>query len=162
MPASTFIQQFARVISTGFGSSLPFARGERRDSGSGTAGTAVGLLLWWFIPQTPTAIWAALLLILPLSLWSIEASKFKYHDDPRIVVDEIAGMWWTIAFLPNTLPVLITGFFLFRLLDIWKPGPIRRSQEWPGGLGVLADDVLAGMLGNLILRLALFAFHALR
>jgi phosphatidylglycerophosphatase A len=147
------MRAFARILATGLGSSLPFVRGARRDSGSGTAGSAVGLLLWLLLPQEPWMLWAILILSLPLAVWSIDVSAYDYHDDPRVVIDEVIGMWVTVAFLPRSWPVLLAGFFLFRLLDIWKPGPIRSSQNWPGGIGVLADDVLAGILGNVLLRL---------
>ena len=153
------MQTFARILSTGLGSSLPFVRGARRDSGSGTAGTAMGLLLWFAVPSVGWPLWAVLILSLPIAWWSIEASHFEHHDDPRIVIDEVLGVWWTVAFLPKTWPVLVAGFFLFRLLDIWKPGPVGHSQKLPGGLGVLADDVLAGMLGNGLMRLGIWAWH---
>ncbi len=155
------IQAIARFFSTGLYSSLPFVRGERRDSGSGTAGTAVGLLIWLVLPASGWPLWAILILSFPIAWWTIEASHFEFHDDPRIVIDEVLGVWWTVAFLPRTWPILIAGFFLFRLLDIWKPGFVGHSQKLPGGLGVLTDDVLAGMLGNLILRAGLYGYFLL-
>ena len=136
-------------------------RGDRRDSGSGTAGTAVGLLLWYFLPKDAWLVWSVLIVSFPFAWWTIEASKFEYHDDPRIVIDEVLGVWWTVAFLPQTAPVLVGGFFLFRLLDIWKPGFVGHSQKLPGGLGVLADDVLAGMIGNVLLRAGLYGYFLL-
>ncbi len=117
----------------------------------------MGLVLWLIIPSSGWALWAVLIVSLPIAVWSIDAAQFEYHDDPRIVIDEVVGMWWTVAFLPRTWPILVAGFFLFRLLDIWKPGPIRSSQNLPGGIGVLVDDVLAGILGNVLLHLGLLA-----
>ena len=73
-------------------------------------------------------------------------------DDQRIVVDEVAGYLGTVMLVPRTWPNLIVGFFLFRLLDVWKPGPIRRADETiGGGVGVMADDLVAGVIGAVIM-----------
>ena len=73
-------------------------------------------------------------------------------DDQRIVVDEVAGYLATIMFVPRSWPNLIVGFFLFRLLDVWKPGPIGVADEWlTGGVGVMADDLVAGVIGAFIM-----------
>ena len=81
-------------------------------------------------------------------------------DDPdpkRAVWDEVAGVWLTCLFLPKTLPWLAAAFLLFRVLDILKPWPIRRFERLPGGYGIMADDVAAGVIGaaalNLVYRL---------
>jgi phosphatidylglycerophosphatase A len=77
-------------------------------------------------------------------------------DNYRIVIDEIAGMYVTMLFVPLSLKTLLVGFVLFRLFDITKPFYIRRLEKLPGGLGVMMDDVLAGIYANLILQIALF------
>jgi len=77
-------------------------------------------------------------------------------DDPRIVIDEWVGYWVTIAFLPQNRLILIAGFILFRLFDVLKPSYVRRSGNLPGGWGVVMDDVLAGVLANLCLRLIVY------
>ncbi|WP_069659248.1 phosphatidylglycerophosphatase A family protein [Arcticibacter eurypsychrophilus] len=77
-------------------------------------------------------------------------------DNYRIVIDEIAGMYITMLFVPLSLKTLFVGFVLFRLFDITKPFYIRRLEKLPGGLGVMMDDVLAGIYANLILQIALF------
>ena len=83
------------------------------------------------------------------------------EDDPdpkRAVWDEVAGVWLTCLLLPKTLPWLAAAFLLFRVLDILKPWPIRRFERLPGGWGIMADDVTAGVIGaaalNLVYRLA--------
>jgi phosphatidylglycerophosphatase A len=83
------------------------------------------------------------------------------EDDPdpkRAVWDEVAGVWLTCLLLPKTLPWLAAAFLLFRVLDILKPWPIRRFERLPGGWGIMADDVAAGVIGaaalNLVYRLA--------
>ncbi|MEC8909441.1 MAG: phosphatidylglycerophosphatase A, partial [Chloroflexota bacterium] len=69
------------------------------------------------------------------------------HDPKRAVWDEVAGMWITCLLLPKTLPWLAAAFLVFRVLDILKPWPIRRLEGLPGGLGIMADDVVAGVVG---------------
>ena len=73
------------------------------------------------------------------------------HDSNRIVIDEVLGMMITLAFLPNDILYIITGCVLFRFFDIAKPLGIRRAESLPRGLGVMADDVLAGVYAHLIL-----------
>ena len=81
-------------------------------------------------------------------------------DDPdpkRAVWDEVAGMWLTCLFLPKTLIWLAAAFLVFRVLDVLKPWPIRQYERLPGGYGIMADDVAAGVIGaaalNLVYRL---------
>jgi len=69
------------------------------------------------------------------------------HDPKRAVWDEFAGMWITCLFLPKTFAWLAVAFVVFRVLDIWKPRPIRKFEALPGGLGIMADDVAAGVVG---------------
>src|SRR3954452_10401909 len=69
------------------------------------------------------------------------------HDASEIVVDEVMGQLITLTFIPFGLgwPFILAGFLLFRLFDIWKPYPVDDLQVLPGGLGVCADDILAGV-----------------
>lgn len=76
------------------------------------------------------------------------------RDDPRIVIDEILGFFITMLWIPKTSSSIALGFFLFRFFDIVKPLPIRDiERRLKGGYGVIMDDVIAGIYGNLILRL---------
>jgi phosphatidylglycerophosphatase A len=79
------------------------------------------------------------------------------HDPKRAVWDEFVGMWVTCLLLPKTLPWLAAAFVVFRVLDILKPWPIRRFERLPGGLGIMADDLAAGVAGavgiNVVYRL---------
>jgi phosphatidylglycerophosphatase A len=77
------------------------------------------------------------------------------HDHPAIVWDEIAGMMITLLAAPATWWGVLLGFGLFRLLDIWKPWPIREIDHGlPGGAGIMLDDVLAGLIAAGVLSLA--------
>jgi phosphatidylglycerophosphatase A len=88
------------------------------------------------------------------------AEKILKQNDPGcIVIDEIAGMMVTLIGLPVSPITLVSGFIIFRILDILKPFPIRNiDKRIPGGLGVVADDVAAGIIANLLLR-GLFYFY---
>ncbi len=75
------------------------------------------------------------------------------HDGSPIVIDEVAGQMIAFIAMPPTASTFIVGFFLFRFFDILKPFPINRSQRLVSGVGVMADDVMAGIYANLALRI---------
>lgn len=78
------------------------------------------------------------------------------HDSKEIVIDEVVGMLVAMTWLPQTVQTYLAGFFLFRFFDILKPFPISYfDRKVPGGFGVVIDDVVAGMITNLILQLVL-------
>jgi phosphatidylglycerophosphatase A len=82
-------------------------------------------------------------------------ARAKGDDDPGIVViDEIAGQLLTFLFVPVTVLTLVLGTAFFRLFDIFKPYPIRKLEHLPGGVGIMADDLLAGVYANLLLQAA--------
>jgi phosphatidylglycerophosphatase A len=138
----------ATCLATGFGSGYaPIA--------PGTAGSAVGLLL--FLPlQRLTAPWQMLVTALVFAVGvgaSTHVARRVSRKDPGIVVvDEIVGMWVSLLFLPFTPAAAVLGFLLFRLLDVRKPYPARQLEALPGGLGIMADDLMAGIYANLCLR----------
>jgi phosphatidylglycerophosphatase A len=127
----------------------------------GTAGSVLGAALWPLLAGAGTAaLLAAIAAAVGLGTWA--AGRAGRHwgraDDGRIVIDEVAGQLIALAFLPLRIEVALVGFALFRLFDIWKPPPLRLLEHWPGGLGVMADDIAAGLyanaLGQLLWRLA--------
>ena len=80
------------------------------------------------------------------------ARRLDVHDHPGIVWDEITGFTVTMLTVPAELPWVLAGFALFRLLDIWKPWPIREADHsLPGGLGIMLDDIIAGIFAAAIL-----------
>ena len=160
----------ARIFATGFLSGYaPVA--------PGTAGSLVGLLLYW-IPGMDNV-----LLFFPLILLSFLAGKFaadkvgrvegphltnaaaffksRLHtgtteSDPSIVViDEIVGMWVALIFLPKSLAITVLAFVIFRFFDIVKPFPSRQLEQLPRGWGIMLDDVAAGVYANIVCRVAL-------
>ena len=124
----------------------------------GTVGSLAALPFIWFIQvylQTP--LWACILILVVLSISGVLASsRLSQHlgvEDPQeIVIDEFVGQWIALLAVPPGWVYWLVGFALFRLFDIWKPGPINRSQELPNGVGVMADDILAGLLALLIIQ----------
>lgn len=121
--------------------------------GGGTAAAVVFCIAWYFFPigYAYQALLLAVLLI--AGTWSAAKMETVWeHDSNKIVIDEVAGMMITLAFLPNKGVYIITGCVLFRIFDIIKPLGIRKAELLPRGLGVMADDVLAGIYAQLILR----------
>jgi len=121
----------------------------------GTAGSLVGLLLFLPVHGLPPA--ALLCAVLALSVVGVVASghvaRLVRIEDPGIVViDEVAGMWVTLLFLPLTPVTAVLGFVIFRVFDVVKPFPARRLEDLPGGLGIMCDDLMAGAYANLLLR----------
>ena len=142
-------EKLITLLATGFGSGLaPFA--------PGTAGTLVGVLICWLCLPMPWILRLLFVLVLlALSFYvSGQAEKiYQKKDDQRIVIDEIIGL--QITMLPVAINVLslCAGFVLFRVFDIWKPFPVRHLQRLPGGWGIVADDVAAGIYAGVVLWL---------
>jgi phosphatidylglycerophosphatase A len=140
----------AIFLATGFYiGKIPFAPG----SFGSLVGLPISLALAGFLPAT--AILCTLFLILLAIYIADAAEKILKQNDPRcIVIDEIAGMVVSLLVLPFNLITVVIGFIIFRILDILKPFPIRNlDKRIPGGLGVVADDVAAGIIANLLLRI---------
>ena len=121
----------------------------------GTFGSAVGLAVYYLLRrQASIAVeLGAIALILVVGLWS--ATEAEHHfggiDPGPVVIDEVIGMLITLALHPVNVVGAIIGFFIFRVLDVVKPWPARRLELLPGGFGVVLDDVMAGIYGNLLI-----------
>jgi phosphatidylglycerophosphatase A len=123
----------------------------------GTFGSALGLLLWLVLPGSTAVHAVALAVITAAGIWSGSAAEryFRRTDPGPVVIDEVAGMLVTLFMNPVGWTGAILAFLLFRLLDVVKPYPANRLEKLPGGLGVMADDVMAALYANVILRLIL-------
>jgi phosphatidylglycerophosphatase A len=125
----------------------------------GTFGSAIGLLIYFIMPSLPQAfIFLGLIGFVLFSIWIAgEAEKVLAAKDPGcIVIDEVAGMLVTFFALPQTVFIGISGFLIFRLLDILKPFPVKfMEKKCPGGIGVVMDDVIAGLMSNALLHILL-------
>jgi phosphatidylglycerophosphatase A len=137
-------------LATGFG--IGFA-----PLAPGTAGTLIGIPLYWALAAMPWPLWLITLLAFTALAWYVadQAERlFGRKDAPCIVIDEIAGLQWTLFLITPTALHVVLGFILFRFFDILKPFPARRFQDrLPGGLGVVGDDFAAGIWGNLVLQI---------
>lgn len=90
-------------------------------------------------------------------VWSGTVMEKKYGRDPStVVIDEVAGQWTALVALPSHPVQILLAFLFFRVFDILKPGPIDDLQRLPGGWGIMADDLLAGVAANLSVRLVMF------
>lgn len=119
-----------------------------------TAGSALVTLIAWFLPVPSLPMFFALLVLGTLvAVWAAgEAEKDLGHDAGPIVIDEAIGMTLALLFAPHRLTVFVAAFFLFRFFDIWKPLGAREAQALPGGWGVVADDIIAGVTSMLALH----------
>lgn len=115
-----------------------------------TVASAVAVVAYWAFPFGGDSPWFfALTGVTSLAgIWSanVVAKRASEEDPSRVVSDEFAGMWAACLFLPKTWVWLLAAFLLFRALDIFKPFGIRRLEKIPGGIGVVADDLAAGLL----------------
>lgn len=132
--------------------------GGRKWTGAGFLGTVLGAAFVPVLPEGRTAYAVFLALSVWAACWICGKAEriLGGHDDSRIVLDEVVGYWTAIAFLPWTPRVLLAAFVLFRIFDACKLEPYRRLEGLPGGYGVVMDDVGAGVVANLLVRLAIF------
>ncbi len=123
----------------------------------GTFGSAAGLMIWALLPASALAQSVAILIVFVAGWWSAGvAEKHWRRTDPRqIVIDEVMGMLVTLFLNPVGWRGASAAFLLFRLADVVKPYPANRLERLPGGLGVMADDAMAGVYANLALRAGL-------
>ena len=142
------LDRLAFVLATGFGSGYsPLA--------PGTAGTIAAVPLYLLLCRLhPAAYLGALVALTVLAIAVADrAAKLSGIKDPGfVVIDEWVGFIATMAFVTPSLSSVVAGFFIFRVYDILKPGGARRLESLPGGYGIVMDDFLAGVWGNLTLR----------
>ena len=126
----------------------------------GTFGSAAGLLAWWLIPRSTPAHASAIVALFAVGSWggNIAERHFGRTDPGQVVIDEVMGMLITLFLNPVNWPGAIAGFFLFRLFDVIKPWPANRLEQLHGGVGVMADDAMAAVYANLVLRLCIWLF----
>lgn len=121
----------------------------------GTAGTVVAVPLAALMLTAAAGVQLAILAAAALvAVWSagVAVARTGIKDPSTVVIDEVAGYLVAVALLPTGWPTLAAGFVLFRFFDITKPPPCRQAEALPGGLGVVADDLVAGLMANMVLR----------
>ena len=143
-----------RFLGTAFGLGLlPVA--------PGTWGTLLGVSLAWAASQVPGTPLVLVGLAFAITVVGVPlaraAEKEAGRQDPGwFVLDEVAGYLVAVLGLPLTWPYLLGAFVAFRVFDIWKPPPIRRLEREGGGIGVMADDLMAGIYANVAVRVVLW------
>jgi phosphatidylglycerophosphatase A len=144
----------AETIATGLGSGKwPFVA-------PATVGTFAALVAYWLLDVSVfdgegDSVWffALIGVVTMVGIWATDyIDNEGDHDPKRGVIDEWVGVWVTVLFLPVTWPWMIAGFFMFRALDILKPLGVRKIEDWPGGWGIMFDDIAAGVIGAVILN----------
>ena len=137
------------LLAFGFGAGLS-------PKAPGTVGTVVAVLISLVLPSMQPVIYAGLILLsFVFGIWICgkTSEDLGVHDHGGIVWDEFVGYWVTMFMAPSGLFWVLLGFVLFRLLDIFKPWPIKwADKELAGGLGIMLDDVLAGIMAALCMQ----------
>jgi phosphatidylglycerophosphatase A len=132
----------------------------------GTAGSAAALLLFAALRSagSPALELAVIALLFTIGCWAGSVAEAHYGgtDPGFVVLDEVVGMLLTLVLVPVSWSGALIGFLLFRGFDIIKPFPARQCERMHGGLGIMTDDVVAGIYGNLALRLILYVAPFLR
>ncbi len=141
-----------------------FAYSGRSPVAPGTAGSLAALLVYGLIRWFGLTRYEGIFIIVAFVLGVWSAYRVERHlgtSDPGVVViDEVVGMWMTVALMPVSLAGAVLGFFAFRALDVIKPFPARRSESLPGGWGIMVDDVFAGFYAHLVVRAAAWLWPA--
>jgi phosphatidylglycerophosphatase A len=148
MKSASFI---ASVFGVGY---IPFA--------SGTFGSVAALLPAFGLMHVG-GVWllgAGAVAVSILGIWvcDIHVRATGRHDPSECVIDEVAGQWLACLAAPLTLPGYILAFIAFRLFDILKPWPASAAERAPGGLGVMLDDLVAGLMAAIVVA-AIHAVH---
>lgn len=143
------LDRFAWLLGTGAGTGLsPVA--------PGTVGSLVAVAVYALLPIQSPSLTAALVVLGLFVLGSSVVGRLETASKPdpgKVVWDEYVGMWLTCSLIPERWPYLVAGFFLFRLFDVIKPFPARRLEHLHGGLGIMADDLMAGGYAGLVIVL---------
>jgi phosphatidylglycerophosphatase A len=145
------LNAIARVISTWFFCGYaPIA--------PGTAGSLAAIVIAWPLHEyaaVPAWAFAAMAAVLAIpGTWAADltAREVGLKDPGLVVVDEVVGQWITLAGATQlNWKSWVAAFILFRLFDIWKPPPVRQLERLPGGIGIVADDAMAGVYGAVVL-----------
>jgi len=120
----------------------------------GTLGSLAALALYYFINHNAVIMAAVILIVIIFGF--ITAGRvekiFQEKDPDEIVIDEFAGMLISLYGIPPTMGYIVAGFLLFRFFDIVKPKPISGLEKLNGSLGIMSDDIIAGVYANIILQ----------
>jgi phosphatidylglycerophosphatase A len=122
----------------------------------GTVGSALALFIIWIVPFSRAGLLVFFVAVTFAGTWAAHRAERRLgvKDPGVIVIDEVAGMTLSVLPFPSTPAVLIAGFVLFRLFDIVKPFPAGASQRATGGIGVMVDDLIAGLYALVVIAIS--------
>jgi phosphatidylglycerophosphatase A len=124
----------------------------------GTWGSLAGACCFYFLMGKPPIYWLALAAIFFLGVWAATHMEeiLGQRDPSCVVIDEVCGVGVAMLGIPLQWPYIIMAVILFRIFDIWKPFPIRKTENLPGGWGIMSDDLLAGIYANVWIQIGVF------
>jgi phosphatidylglycerophosphatase A len=127
----------------------------------GTVGSLGGLLVYGIVRVSALVYAVVMLLLLALGMaFAGEAEHiYRKKDAKMIVIDEVCGMLIALFLVPYSIAAVVTGFIVFRVLDIIKPQPAKWAESLPGASGIMLDDIVAAVYTNIILQLFTRVFH---
>lgn len=127
--------------------------------GGGTIAALICCVVWYLlkIDGYATTTMLATTLVLVVGIWSSNVVEQEWgKDSSKVVIDEVAGMMISLLFIPFAVTYIIAALVLFRFFDIVKPLYIKKTEQLPGGWGVMLDDVQAGIYANLMMQGIIF------
>lgn len=153
------MQKIINALATGFYVSylpalvIPF----KKNTGAGFLGTLLAAPFVFLLPENGVKYGLFLALFCVFSVWISARAQlggaYKGHDNPKIVIDEAAGYFTAMWFLPHAWPYMLAAFVLFRAFDTLKPWPVGYFDRMESPFGVVFDDVAAGMLANVLIQI---------
>ena len=159
------MQKIIHCLATGFFISYlpPLVFKFKKNTGAGFLGTLLAVPFMYILPQD-----GMLYLIFLLAFWAfavyickkVQFKGYTGHDNPKIVIDEVAGYFTAMMFLPRQWPYLLVAFVLFRTFDTLKPWLVKTFDRMENAFGVVFDDVAAGLMANILIQI--FIIFAVR
>ncbi len=144
------INSFEKLLGSGFYTGyVPFA--------SGTFGSVAGLIIY-YIPgfEKPIILIPAIIIFTILGIFIGNKFELSYGKDPaECTIDEVVGMWISLILLPKKFYISVFAFVVWRIFDIIKPAPARQAERLNGGLGIMMDDVIAGLYSAILVNIIL-------
>lgn len=120
----------------------------------GTAGSLIAVFIYWFFINSNLQLFLTLLVFFILGIpTSAKFEKRDGHDPSIVVVDEMVGMWVSLLFVEKKILNVLISFLLFRTMDIIKPPPAKKFDNMSGGLGIMMDDIVAGIYANILTQI---------
>ena len=121
---------------------------------SGTVASAVALAFFLLVRENTYLYLSLTAILLIAGFWSssVAVKGFKERDPHPIVIDEFSSMFLAFLFVPFSIKLVITGFFIYRFFDITKLPPLKKLESLPGGWGIMLDDIASAILTNIVLQ----------